>query len=76
MRPGHHGFEAERNLNVCVSCHTERDCVACHGATGIGAGFDPHKSGFAGGCATQFRRNPRPCYVCHEAQDAVLESCR
>jgi hypothetical protein len=76
MRPGHHGFEAERNLNVCVSCHTERDCVACHGATGIGAGFDPHKSGFAGGCGTQFRRNPRPCYVCHEAQDAVLESCR
>jgi cytochrome c7-like protein len=76
MRPGHHGFEAERNLNVCVSCHTERDCVACHGATGIGAGFDPHQSGFAGGCATQFRRNPRPCYVCHEAQDAVLESCK
>ncbi len=75
-KPGHHGFEAERNLNACVSCHTERDCVVCHGGQGIGGGFDPHRSGFAGGCATQFRRNPRPCYVCHEAGDAVLQQCR
>jgi hypothetical protein len=75
-RPGHHGFEAERNLNQCVSCHTERDCVQCHGALGVGAGFDPHKGGFAGGCATQFHRNPRPCFVCHEPSDGVLAQCR
>jgi hypothetical protein len=76
IRPGHHGFEAERNLNACVSCHTERDCVTCHGASGIGAGFDPHRGGFAGSCSSQFRRNPRPCFTCHEPTDGVLAQCR
>ncbi len=76
LRPGHHGFEAERNLNACVSCHTERDCVQCHGALGVGAGFDPHRAGFAAGCATQFRRNPRPCLTCHEPTDGALAQCR
>ena len=75
-KPGHHSFEAERNLNACVSCHIERDCVVCHGALGVGAGFDPHQAGFSGGCSTQFRRNPRPCFVCHEKGDTVLAQCR
>jgi Cytochrome c7 and related cytochrome c len=75
-RPGHHAFEAQRNLNACVSCHVERDCVACHGGQGIGGGFNPHKSGFAGGCGTQMRRNPRPCFVCHNPGDGVLAQCR
>jgi hypothetical protein len=75
MRPGHHGFEAERNLNACVSCHIERDCVVCHGALGVGGGFDPHQNGFVAGCKTQFRRNPRPCFVCHEPTDAKLNQC-
>ena len=75
-RPGHHSFEANRNLNACVSCHIERDCVVCHGGQGIGGGFNPHSGGFAGGCATQFKRNPRPCYVCHEPGATVLQRCR
>ncbi|WP_394832379.1 cytochrome c3 family protein [Pendulispora rubella] len=75
-RPGHHAFEAQRNLNACVSCHVERDCVVCHGGSGIGGGFNPHKSGFSGGCATQMRRNPRPCFVCHMPDDGVLAPCR
>jgi hypothetical protein len=75
VRPGSHGFEAERNLNACVSCHIERDCVACHGALGVGGGFDPHKNGFVAGCRTQFRRNPRPCFVCHEPNDGKLSQC-
>ena len=75
-KPGHHAFEAERNLNACVSCHVERDCVTCHGALGVGGGFDPHKTGFVAGCATQFRRNPRPCFTCHEPTDGVLAQCR
>lgn len=81
-QPGHHSFEAERNLNACVSCHTERDCVACHGSaggngnSGIGAGFDPHPSGFVNGCGIQMRRNPRPCFVCHVPNETVLSQCR
>lgn len=75
-RPGHHAFEAMRNLNACVSCHIERDCVVCHGGQGVGGGFNPHSGGFVGGCATQFRRNPRPCYVCHDPGAAVLQECR
>lgn len=72
----HHAFEAQRNLNACVSCHVERDCVVCHGGAGIGAGFNPHRAGFASSCATQMRRNPRPCLVCHEPGSAVLNACR
>jgi hypothetical protein len=75
MKPGHHGFEAERNLNACVSCHVERDCIACHGALGVGGGFDPHKTGFVAGCRTQFHRNPRPCFACHEPTDSKLSQC-
>ncbi len=77
-RQGHHAVEAARNLNACVSCHVERDCVQCHGAAGIGGGFNPHASqgGFLAGCATQLRRNPRPCYACHMPGDAKLASCR
>lgn len=75
-QPGHHSFEAERNLNACVSCHTERDCVTCHGGGGIGGGFNPHRANFQAGCGAQFRRNPRPCLVCHEPGDGQLASCR
>lgn len=75
-RPGHHGFEAMRNLNACVSCHIERDCVVCHGGQGIGGGFNPHGGGFSSGCATQLKRNPRPCYVCHEPGAPVLQRCQ
>lgn len=75
-RPGHHAFEAMRNLNACVSCHIERDCVVCHGGQGIGGGFNPHGGGFAGGCASQLRRNPRPCYVCHDPGASVLQRCQ
>ena len=75
-KPGHHSFEAMRNINACVSCHVERDCVVCHGGSGIGGGFNPHIKGFAGGCTTQLRRNPRPCFVCHDPGAAVLSQCR
>jgi len=74
--PQHHSFEAQRNLNACVSCHTEQDCVRCHGGQGIGAGFDPHGPGFMANCGRQYRRNPRPCLVCHEPATNELAECR
>lgn len=75
-RPGHHSFEANRNLNACVSCHIERDCVVCHGGRGIGAGFNPHSGSFVAGCDGPFKRNPRPCYVCHDPGSASLQRCK
>ena len=73
--PGHHAWEAQRNLNACVSCHTERDCAICHAATGRGGlAVDPHPPSFRATCATQLRRNGRPCLVCHEPESAELES--
>jgi hypothetical protein len=75
-RPGHHAFEAMRNLNACVSCHIERDCVVCHGGQGVGGGFNPHNAGFSATCASQMRRNPRPCFVCHDPGAPVLRRCQ
>jgi hypothetical protein len=73
---GQHGQEARRNLGACVSCHIERDCVACHGAAGVGAGRSPHPAGYRGSeCAAAWRRNPRPCLVCHGEADPSLETC-
>ena len=66
----HHAWEAMRNLNACVGCHTERDCTVCHATQAAGGrGFDPHPAGFASRCAAAARKNPRPCLVCHEGTD-------
>ncbi|MBL8610377.1 MAG: cytochrome c3 family protein [Myxococcales bacterium] len=75
-KPGHHSQEAMRNLNACVSCHVERDCLVCHGGRGVGGGFNPHGTGFASSCKTQYKRNPRPCLVCHIPGSQELSSCR
>ena len=74
----HHAWEAQRNLNACVACHVERDCTACHASKGIrgGAGINPHPPGFASGCKMPFKRNPRPCLVCHASSDPVLAQCQ
>ena len=71
----HHAWEAQRNLNACVSCHTERDCASCHASQAMGGrGFDPHPAGFQNKCAAALRKNPRPCLVCHE-QGALAAIC-
>lgn len=74
----HHAWEAERNLNACVSCHTERDCAACHATRGLsgGQGVNPHPLGFEDKCKAAFARNPRPCLVCHQSNDSFLRACR
>lgn len=74
----HHAWEAERNLNACVSCHTERDCATCHATRGAsgGQGLNPHPLGFESKCKTAFSRNPRPCLVCHQSSDTFLQRCQ
>ena len=76
--PQHHAWEAMRNLNACVSCHSERDCATCHATkrVGGGAGVNPHPVGFRERCGPALRRNPRPCLVCHAQSDRFLGTCR
>jgi hypothetical protein len=72
-----HAWEAQRNLNACVSCHTERDCAICHASSSRGGlNVNPHPPGFNGDCARQFARNGRPCLVCHDIQSPEIASCR
>jgi hypothetical protein len=76
--PQHHAFEAQRNINACVSCHTERDCATCHATKGIrgGGGVNPHPLGFTSKCGLAMDRNPRPCLVCHASTDRKLMECQ
>lgn len=76
--PMHHAWEAERNLNACVSCHSERDCATCHATRGQagGQGVNPHPTGFRGKCGQALRQNPRPCLVCHPSGDGFVSTCR
>jgi hypothetical protein len=80
---GHHAWQAQRNLDACVSCHTERDCAACHATQAVGAtqpgparAMNPHPPGFRNQCQGPFRRNARPCLVCHAPGDPLLAPCR
>jgi hypothetical protein len=59
-----HGQAARQNLESCVSCHSERDCLTCHSAQG-GRRFNPHGPGFDP--ATLRRKNPSMCSACHGA---------
>jgi hypothetical protein len=85
--PGHHGWEAQRNIGACVSCHVERDCAMCHATAGrggrgagpgggLGQGVNPHPAGFRARCGGALRKNARPCLVCHEPSDPLLRECR
>lgn len=85
--PSHHAWEAERNLNACVSCHQERDCALCHATRGVGGrgpnigvgagqGINPHPAGFSGRCQQALRQNARPCLTCHLPNDQDLQRCR
>ena len=59
-----HGQAARQNLESCVTCHAERDCLTCHSAAG-GRRFNPHGPGFDP--ATLQRKNSQVCTVCHGA---------
>jgi len=64
-----HGQAARQNLESCVSCHAERDCLTCHSSLG-GRRFNPHGPGFD--AATLRRKNSQMCTACHGA--AIPES--
>lgn len=59
-----HGQTARQNLESCVSCHTERDCLACHSAV-RGRRFNPHGPGFD--AERLARKNPEMCLACHRS---------
>lgn len=84
--PAHHAWEAQRNINACVSCHQERDCTVCHATAAVGGrgagmplggqGVSPHPRGFRARCGLALRQNARSCLVCHDPSDSKLEQCR
>ena len=74
--PTQHGIEARRAMNTCASCHAEQDCVACHGALGIGAGVSPHPPGFDMSCGRALEQNDRACRTCHGDLEALRRRCR
>lgn len=70
-----HGVRAASNRSVCVSCHTERGCAACHGASvpalperlhfddPMRAGV--HRAGFRSRHSEEARSDPGLCATCH-----------
>ncbi len=71
-----HGREARRSMTTCTSCHTENDCVGCHGVSGIGSGISPHPPGFRANCGRLLRSNDRACRSCHGDTAALAAICR
>lgn len=70
-----HAREAQRSMNDCVSCHSERDCASCHATLGIGAGVSPHRNASVGSLCSGLRANPRPCRVCHTDFESLVRRC-
>ena len=74
-RPGQHGLAARRNLQACVSCHVEDDCVRCHSA-GAPASLraTPHPPGFQ--CGRALDVNVSGCLKCHQDRASLLRRCQ
>ncbi len=61
-----HGQAARQELESCVSCHTEQQCMQCHAASAVGGrNFNPHGPGFDP--EKLRRKNPQTCTACHGA---------
>ncbi|MFN3202269.1 MAG: cytochrome c3 family protein [Bradymonadia bacterium] len=73
--PDHHRHEARRNLDACVSCHSEQSCMRCH-STGAPSGLraSPHAD-TANLCAGPWRLNPTGCLKCHTDAAGLERLC-
>jgi hypothetical protein len=57
-----HAPAARQDLESCVSCHQQTDCLACHSAQS-GLGVSPHGPDFNGSSIND--RNKAMCKLCH-----------
>ncbi len=70
-----HGVRAASSAEACASCHRERFCAGCHGATAAmlpaRAHFDDpwqasvHRAGFSARHALEASAQPGACTTCH-----------
>jgi hypothetical protein len=57
-----HSFAARQDLESCVSCHQQSDCMRCHSSQ-TGLGVNPHGPGFD--AVSMFDLNKDTCKLCH-----------
>lgn len=57
-----HGQAARQSLETCASCHSQNDCVQCHGVLGSFS-VSPHTRDFDAESA--WAASPRTCLACH-----------
>lgn len=61
-----HAPAARQDLESCVSCHQQTDCLQCHSAK-MGLGLSPHGPDFQGSSIED--RNRAMCTLCHISGD-------
>lgn len=81
-RPGYverHAWEARQEGTLCLGCHSETSCQACHGPAGRGpGGLSPHPAGWASPGpgpnehAAAARRDLVSCAACHSGPGGDL----
>lgn len=61
----HHSLFAKRNIQPCMACHREEDCMQCHATIRRkGFGVNPHPTNFDR-AGTIKRANKKVCLKCH-----------
>lgn len=73
--PRHHGVQAARDLQSCISCHREESCMACHASRGPDRA-NPHGPGFQAACRSIAAKNDRSCVRCHTEEELREDGCR
>lgn len=63
-----HGPRAASSGDVCASCHAEKFCATCHGATMLHDPLNPavHRDSFAARHALEAKADPGACSTCHQ----------